>query len=188
MTFFPILETDRLLLRQLTLDDADALFRYFSLAEVTRYYDLESFTEQSQAVALIETWNSSYELGLGIRWGITLKDTSEMVGTMGYHSWQKEHFKSEIGYELSPSHWRKGYMSEAIAAILPYGFEIMGLNRIEAMIDPANDDSRRLLEKAGLAEEGLLRDYYLEKGQFVDAVIFSLLKREYTAKNGEGDV
>ncbi|WP_081735141.1 GNAT family N-acetyltransferase [Paenibacillus gorillae] len=188
MTHFPILETDRLLLHQLTLDDADALYRYFSLDEVTRYYDLESFTEQSQAVALIETWNSSYELGLGIRWGITLKDTSETIGTIGYHSWEKEHFKSEIGYELSPSHWRKGYMSEAIAAILPYGFEIMGLNRIEAMIDPANDDSRRLLEKAGLTEEGLLRDYYLEKSQFVDAVIFSLLKREYRIRLGEGTV
>lgn len=171
------------MLRPLTIDDADAIFHYFSKDDVTRYYDLESFTERSQAMDIIQMWNDSFALGLGIRWAISLKsDPSVLIGTCGYHTWKKEHFKAEIGYELTPEHWNKGIMTEAIGAIIPYGFEVLGLNRIEAMIDPGNEGSRRLLLKNGLTEEGLLREYYWEKGQFVDAIVFSILKKEYLAK------
>ncbi|MUT67390.1 GNAT family N-acetyltransferase [Paenibacillus sp. NEAU-GSW1] len=183
MDYFPELQTERLMLRQLTLQDADAIFHYFSSDEVTRYYDLDSFTERSQAVDIIQMWNDSFTLGLGIRWAICLKeDPTVLIGTCGYHTWKKEHCKAEIGYELTPERWNHGIMTEAVAAIIPYGFEVLGLNRIEALIDPSNEGSRRLLLKNGLTEEGLLRDYYLEKGQFVDAVVFSILKREHVAK------
>ncbi|QHW34948.1 GNAT family N-acetyltransferase [Paenibacillus rhizovicinus] len=170
--------TERLVLRQLKLGDAPELFAYFAKDEVTEYYDLDSFTEQQQAASLIQRWNERFDRQDGIRWGIALKSEDRIIGTCGFHSWTKEHAKAEIGYELSPAYWQQGIMSEALGSVIPYGFESMGLNRIEAFIDPDNISSRKLLEKAGLREEGLLRDYFYEKGRFVDAVLFARLKRD----------
>ncbi|MFD0959651.1 GNAT family N-acetyltransferase [Paenibacillus chungangensis] len=178
MNTFPVIYTERLTLRQLRPEDSMHLFHYFSRDEVTEFYDLESFTSIKQATDLIDSWNKRYETEQGIRWAISLKNEERVIGTCGYHNWAKEHSKAEIGYELTPEYWRQGIMTEAIAAILQYGFQSLQLNRIEAFIDPANISSRKLLLKAGLAEEGLLRDCFFEKGQFVDAVIFSILRRE----------
>jgi ribosomal-protein-alanine N-acetyltransferase len=178
MNPFPELETERLLLRQLGQEDAQHLFHYFSLDVVTEYYDLESFKELEQAVSLIRSWNQRFENGEGIRWGITLKTENRVIGTCGFHNWMKEHYKAEIGYELTPEYWRKGIMTEAIEEIVQFGFKELGLNRIEAFIDPENISSRKLLEKTGLKEEGLLKDCFFEKNRFVDAVIFAILKRE----------
>lgn len=184
MTVFPVIKTPRLLLRQITRDDGGAMFAYFSKDEVTQYYDLASFTELEQAEKLIDAFQQRYEQQAGIRWGITLHSNPErLIGSIGYHNWQKEHFKAEVGYELTPEYWRQGIMTEAMNPVLQYGFDHLELNRIEAFIDPHNISSRRLLEKSGLAEEGLLRDYFFEKGQFVDAVIFGMLKKERIAAN-----
>ncbi|MBN3526741.1 GNAT family N-acetyltransferase [Paenibacillus apiarius] len=180
MKSFPILETDRLRLRQLRAEDAQELYHYFSQDEVTQYYDLESFVEMRQAEELIANWNRRYEEQQGIRWGITYKPDDVIIGTCGFHNWFKDHRKAEIGYELTPEYWRQGIMTEAIAQVMKFGFEEMGLHRIEAFIDPDNISSRKLLEKAGLREEGRLRECFYEKGQFVDAVIFSILKREFS--------
>ncbi|PWV94498.1 ribosomal-protein-alanine N-acetyltransferase [Paenibacillus cellulosilyticus] len=180
MNDFPKLATNRLVLRQLRNEDAGDVFHYFAQDEVTQYYDLASFTEQRQAEELIEQWNDRFRRSEGIRWGITLMGEDRIIGTCGFHSWSKEHNKSEIGYELAPEYWRQGLMSEALAAVIAYGFEELKLNRIEALIDPDNISSRKLLVKSGLREEGLLRDYYFEKGQYVDAVMFSILHKEYT--------
>ncbi|MCG7407330.1 GNAT family N-acetyltransferase [Paenibacillus sp. ACRRX] len=174
---FPELHTDRLLLRQLRADDAEDLFSYFSLDQVTEFYDLDSFTNCEQARELILSWVSRYERQEGIRWGITLKSENRVIGTCGFHNWFKEHFKAEVGYELHPDYWRQGIMSEAVNAIVGYGFEQLELNRIEAFIDPANEASRRLLTKIGMQEEGLLRACFFEKGKFVDASLFAILQK-----------
>ncbi|SFJ86095.1 ribosomal-protein-alanine N-acetyltransferase [Paenibacillus sp. UNC496MF] len=179
---FPVLETERLVLRQLRAEDAGELFAYFSLDEVTAYYDLDSFEEPAQAAGLLASWQRRFDRGEGIRWGITLRGDDRVIGTCGFHEWPKGHYKAEVGYELAPAYWRQGLMTEALASIIPYGFEALGLNRIEAFIDPDNDGSRRLLEKSGLREEGHMRDYYYEKGRFVDAVLFACLKRTYAGK------
>ncbi|TMV17987.1 GNAT family N-acetyltransferase [Paenibacillus thermoaerophilus] len=177
---FPVLETERLRLRMPTRSDASDLFRYFSLDEVTRYYDLDSFTEIRQAEELIYTWSERYAHREGIRWGIVLKPSpGRVIGTCGYHNWAKAHRKAEIGFELAPEYWRRGLMTEALEAIVGYGFSRMALNRIEAYIDPDNFASRRLLENAGFSEEGYLRDCFFEKGRFADAVLFALIRRDY---------
>ncbi|WP_232695497.1 GNAT family N-acetyltransferase [Brevibacillus daliensis] len=180
MKSFPTLTTNRLILRQLRNEDVPDLFHYFSKDEVTKYYDLESFTEHTQASNLIQFWKQRFEAEQGIRWGISLANQDRIIGTCGYHNWSKEHYKAEIGYELTPEYWRKGIMTEAVEAIIKYGFMNLQLNRIEAFIDPDNLSSRKLLEKAGMKEEGLMKEYFFEKGQFVDAVLFAILKKEYT--------
>jgi [ribosomal protein S5]-alanine N-acetyltransferase len=180
MSAFPVIETDRLLLRQLRSSDSADVFHYFSMDEVTKYYDLESFTAVEQAEQLIEKFNQRFENNQGYRWGITLKAEDRVIGSCGFHSWEKRHFRAEIGYELSPEYWRKGIMAEVLRAVLQYGFSQLEINRIQAFIDRDNVSSRKLLEKAGFKEEGTLKDYFFEKNRFVDAVIFSVVQREHS--------
>ncbi|MDB5083290.1 MAG: acetyltransferase, partial [Bacilli bacterium] len=141
MKKFPRFETERLVLRQLKQEDSEDLFHYFSHDEVTEYYDLESFKEIKQAEQLILNWNQRFESNQGIRWGISFKSRDTIIGTCGFHNWMKEHFKIEIGYELDPKYWLKGIMTEAVNEIIKFGFDELGLNRIEAFIDPANSSS-----------------------------------------------
>lgn len=179
---FPKLETERLILRQLQPSDAPALFHYFSKDEVMKYYDLDTFSELEQAENLISLFNERYTAKQGIRWGITQKADDVVIGTCGYHNVRTEHSKAEIGYELSPAFWQQGIMTEAVQAIIEFGFSQWNLNRIEAFINPENEGSRKLLTKIGLREEGFLKEYFFEKGCFVDAVIFAILRKEFTNK------
>ncbi|MEY8758303.1 GNAT family N-acetyltransferase [Chryseobacterium tongliaoense] len=172
---FPVLETERLSLRQLTQNDAEDLFEYFSLDEVMEYYDLETFTRLQDAENLINHFNTQFENKKGFRWAIELKSEKKVIGTCGYHNWFHEHFKAELGYELHPEFWRQSYMKEAMLPILTFGFETMHLHRIEAFIDPANISSEKLLLSSGFQEEGMMRDFFFEKGRFVDAKIFGLI-------------
>nr|WP_314589948.1 GNAT family N-acetyltransferase [Paenibacillus terrigena] len=178
MLEFPVLETERLKLRQLRLDDASDLYDYFSKDEVTEYYDLATFTERKQAEDLIQMWIDSFSSLRSIRWGVTLKSEDRVIGTCGFHKWSQKNRRAEIGYELSPAYWRQGYMSEVLDAVIRCGFHELGLNRIEAQISQDNIGSRKVLEKAGFQEEGVLQDYFYLKDRFVDAAIFAVLKRD----------
>lgn len=179
MKVFPELTTERFWLRRLTLNDSAALFDYFSNDEVTRYYDLDTLTSPEQARQIIINWQLRWERDESIRWGICVHGHDTVIGTIGFHNWSALHQRTEVGYELAPHYWRQGVMNECLQEVLRFGFQELGFNRIEALIDPDNISSRRLLERCGLRQEGLLRDYLFEKGKFVDAAMFSILKREY---------
>ncbi|WP_293945180.1 MULTISPECIES: GNAT family N-acetyltransferase [unclassified Sphingobacterium] len=177
---FPILSTERLSLRQIQHSDAPALFSYFSKDEVTLYFDLPTFQHVDEAYKLVKTWQENFQQKKAIRWAICLKDNpNQLIGSCGFHNFSSEHFRAEIGYELHPAFWQQGIMTEAVSAMISFGFEGYKLNRIEAFIDPDNLASRKLLEKMNLVSEGILRDYFFEKGRFVDGEIFALLKKNY---------
>jgi len=176
---FPMIETKRFVLRRITANDANEVYDYFSKDEVTQYYDLDSFREIEQAIDLIERWDERFENNQGIRWGIAKKEDNKLIGSCGYHHWAKEHFKAEIGYELSPQYWRQGVMTEVLKVVLSYGFQQMNLHRIEAFYDPDNIASKRSLLKAGFRYEGTLRKCFFEKGKFVDAEICSQLSSDF---------
>lgn len=177
---FPILSTERLSLRQIQHSDAPALFSYFSKDEVTLYFDLPTFQHVDEAYKLVKTWQENFQQKKAIRWAICLKDNpNHLIGSCGFHNFSSEHFRAEIGYELHPAFWQQGIMTEAVSAIISFGIEGYKLNRIEAFIDPDNLASRKLLEKMNLVSEGILRDYFFEKGRFVDGEIFALLKKNY---------
>ncbi len=172
----PELNTPRLTLRALRPSDAPAIFQYFSLDEVTEFYDLETFTCVQEAEHLLQTWQNRFLAQTSMRWGLTLKGEDErVIGTCGLHSFSLENSRAEMGYELHPEFWQQGLMSEAIIALLQYGFTVLDLHRLEAFIDPVNDASAALLSKVGLRAEGILRDYFYEKGRFVDAQMWSSL-------------
>ncbi|WP_168124032.1 GNAT family protein [Paenibacillus sp. HB172176] len=182
MLQFPILETERLILRQIKQEDSREIYNYFSLEEVTKYYDLVSFTNINQAEELINRWNQRFERNQGIRWGITLKSENRVIGTCGFHSWMKNHHRSEIGYELTPQYWRKGIMTEAILKVVEFGFNNLELNRIEAFVEPENVNSRKVLERIEFREEGILREHFYWRNRFVDTAIYSILKKDFKEK------
>lgn len=171
---FPVLETERLILREIVPTDADALFDIFSNEAVTQHYDLYPYETVAEAEAIIDFFADSFESERGIRWGIALKEDNLLIGTCGYVTLRR--FRGEIGYELRPTHWRQGYMREAIAAMVNYGFDTLLLNRIEALVMTANLPSAALLTKLGFAEEGVLRQYDYFKGAFHDMRIFSKIR------------
>lgn len=177
---FPKLETKRLLLRQITFADTETLFRYWSDDEVTKYMNIESFQNPKQAEDIIRLLNNLFEQKEAIRWGIVQKEDDRLIGTCGYNSWLKDQaFRGEIGYELGHAYWGKGFMQEALRAIISYGFEAMNLNRIEAMVMLEASRSMNLLLKLGFQKEGILREHGYWKGQFWDEYCLSLLKRDW---------
>jgi ribosomal-protein-alanine N-acetyltransferase len=174
---FPEIETENLILREILPDDAEAIFRIFSDDEVTRYYDLSTYTTIEQAYELIDFFDESFELERAIRWGITRKSDGLLVGTCGY-VWLRT-YRGEIGYELARPYWRQGIMTEAVDAIVDFGFRELGLNRIEALTMVDNAASVALLRKVGFVQEGILRQHDYFKGKFHDMRLFALLRDDY---------
>lgn len=179
---FPTIETENLILRETKLADAQDVFQIFANDEVTKYHDLETATHLEQAQFLIEKRAERFQNTQGIRWGIARKEDNIIIGSCGYGI--KNRFQVEIGYELAREHWRKGIMTEALGAIIKWGFQQLDINRIEAMVLVDNIASIRLLKNLGFVEEGLLRDYGFWKGQFHDLKLFSLLRKDYVKTKG----
>ena len=176
---FPTLRTPRLTLRQIRTEDAVAVFGLFGDAEVTRYYDLDTFTEPLQAEELIERFQRRFDHRIGLRWGLALNETPDnLIGTCGYNLWVQPARRGLVGYDLARDHWRRGLMAEALAAVLTFGLTAMGLNRVEALTFPQNTASKSLLDKLGFQAEGLLREYEFIKGAPQDMAIYSLLAGE----------
>ncbi|MFT9820902.1 GNAT family N-acetyltransferase [Lysinibacillus sp. NPDC056185] len=173
---FPNLETERLILRELTQDDAESVFNCFSNEEVTRYYGVEPFKEIQQAENLVNLFSKNFAGKRGVRWGIERKETKGIIGTIGFNAWSPIHRRAEIGYEIHPDYWRKGYTQEAVTEIVSYGFEHMELTRIGAIVFIENEASNKLLTKVGFKNEGILRDYMYQNGQAHDTFVYSILK------------
>ena len=174
---FPALETERLVLRELIKEDAKGIFACFSNDEVTRFYGQETLKNMEEAEKFVDFFSKNYNEKRGIRWGIERKGISGIIGTIGFNAWSPKHKRAEIGYEIHPEQWRKGYTSEAVSKVLSYGFDQMGLTRIGAVVFIENIASNKLLEKAGFQKEGVLRDYMYQGGKAYDTNVYSLLRK-----------
>jgi ribosomal-protein-alanine N-acetyltransferase len=175
---FPILETERLRLRPLTAEDARDVFAIFRDEAVTRFYDLTTFQELDEAYDLIEFMEESYQSERQVRWGIELKEGKRLVGTCGF-VWLRTH-STEIGYDLAQAFWGQGIMFEALSALIDYAFDELELNRVEALVIPGNERSRKLLARLGFTYEGTLREYDFFKDCFQDLEMHALLYRDRT--------
>ncbi|MBZ0282699.1 MAG: GNAT family N-acetyltransferase [Anaerolineae bacterium] len=178
-TAFPVLNTPRLTLRQLLPSDAEAVFQIRGDYEVTKYNTGKAYATVQEASDLISAIESAYQAQNEIRWGITRKGHSLVIGMCGYNYWVRHDRRGSVGYDLARAHWGQGIMSEAVRAVVEFGFNHMGLNRIEADADARNVASTRVLEKIGFQREGLQREQFYEVGAFHDLVLFGLLKRDY---------
>ncbi|HLY29604.1 MAG TPA: GNAT family protein [Ktedonobacterales bacterium] len=176
---FPTLTTERLILREMRQKDAPDLLAILGDSEVTRYLDLSSFTELAQAETLIERLHASFQAQERWRWGIALQHDDRLIGTGGFIRWNRGWQSAEIGYDLAHAYWRQGFMSEALRAMLTFGFEQMELHRVEAEVMPENQASARMLAKLGFRYEGTLRQRGFWKGAYHDLEMHALLREEY---------
>jgi [ribosomal protein S5]-alanine N-acetyltransferase len=176
---FPEIKTPRLLLRKVEQGDAADILRYLSDPEVTKYYGLEPFLDLEDACSEIGWYDRILEEGTGIRWGITLKDGEGLIGSCGFLNIAPGHFRADIGLELDSAYWNQGIGTEAIGAVIQYGFESLNLMRIQALIEPANVQSQRLFGKCGFIREGLLRNYEYSCGKFDDLLMFSIINPDH---------
>ena len=175
---FTQIETDNLVLRRISVEDAPVLYKYWSDQEVTKHLVLEPFKNLTEVIDMINLLNGLLEKNEGIRWGITKKEDNKVVGTCGFHNIKTEHLRAEMGYELGKEYWGQGIMAEALLAIISYGFNEMKFNRIESFVNSGNDKSVAILEKIGFQLDGMLREYEFARGKFIDQYCYSLLKKE----------
>jgi ribosomal-protein-alanine N-acetyltransferase len=177
---FPYLETARLHLRRILASDASALFRILADETLTQFYDDDAFTDISQALDQIAAWESGYRRRSCIRWGITLIGKGDVIGSCGYYGIHAWHKRAGIGFELARDFWRQGIMTEALSAIIAYGFDELALNRIEGVVMPGNVSSIAVLKKLAFRREGLLEAYerWGSKG-LVDLYMFALQRKTW---------
>lgn len=176
---FPELDTTRLQLIEVTPEHGPALFHILSNADVTRFYGMDPLRKQEDALHIIESFKQTFDSRQGIRWGMVIRDSGTFIGTIGLNHLSLYSKKAEIGFELDPAHWRRGYAAEAIEAVLTYAYETLGLYRMGAVTFLENRASIQLLTRIGFEEEGMLRGYLFQGGTSHDGRIFSLLKPDY---------
>ena len=188
LTDFPSLETDRLILREIVPTDAEDLFRIFSDIEVMQYWSCRPYTSVAQAHRLIEEMAEARHLGVSLQWAITLRGDERLIGKCGYNEWRKQHRRGDLSYIVAREHWGRRIVSEALHAVLDYGFGHLNLHSVEAGVTPGNEASTRMLERLGFRLEGHLRESFWADGMFVDSLIYSLLRRDWEAAHGSSQV
>nr|WP_199000480.1 GNAT family N-acetyltransferase [Flavobacterium sp. ASV13] len=175
-TPFPVLDTERLLLRRITDDDVNEVFELRSNPETMKYIPRPLVKNSEDALEHIAMIEDKIITNMGINWGITLKDNSKLLGIIGYYRLQPENYRAEIGYILLPEFHGKGIIPEAVNRLITYGFEDLNLHSIEAIIDPENYASEKVLQKCGFVKEAHLKESDFYEGRFLDKVIYSLLE------------
>ncbi|MDB5198079.1 MAG: alanine acetyltransferase [Chitinophagaceae bacterium] len=170
---FPVLETERLLLRKITMEDAEDIFLLRTNEEAMKYIKKPKLRSVNDAIELIKVMNSPDRIQLGI----TLKNVNRIIGIIGYHRIVNEHYRAEIGYMLNPQYWNTGLMSEAITKVIGFGFNEMKLHSIEAIINPKNMASRKILEKFNFIKEAYFKENFFFEGEFFDSEVYSLVKK-----------
>jgi RimJ/RimL family protein N-acetyltransferase len=175
----PVLATARLRLRPYALADAADVQRLAGDAAVAATTLLIPHPyPDGAAEAWISTHPRQWTTREGLALAITLTATGELLGSIGL-MFDPAHKKAELGYWVGVPHWNRGYASEAVRAVIDYGFRTLGLNRIQAHHMAHNPASGRVMEKAGLRREGLSRHAILKNGEFHDAVFYGILRRDW---------
>ncbi|RDV16256.1 N-acetyltransferase [Pontibacter diazotrophicus] len=174
-----ILATERLYLRELTPKMYAQLFRAYTEREIKDYLGLSSDTEFKEAKRRFDEGTTTYYTTFK-HFHLLYKENGQVIGRCDFHTWIRAHRRAEIGYTLtSEAHKNKGLMTEALRAVLSFGFEKMNLYRVEALVSPHNIPSLQLLNRYEFKKEGHLRNHYMVNGELQDSQIFSLLLPEF---------
>ena len=177
---FPILKTKRLILKQVDAKDADTILSLRSNDEVMKYIPRPYLKTKDDALALIAMFDDKIENGIGINWGIYFVDEPEkLLGIIGHYRIKPEHHRAEVGYMIFPEHNGKGIITEALQKVVEYGFKEMKLHSMEAILDPENKGSEKVLQKNGFTKEGHFIENIFFKGKWGSEFQFALLKKEW---------
>lgn len=177
LPIFPVLATERLVLRELRPSDADQVFAFRSDPLVMRYVSRPLARSVEEASALIDLITTTVAATDAVQWAMTLKGTDTLIGIIGFWRMQKEHYLAELGYSLQRAHWGQGLMTEAIGAVVDFGFDALGFHKVEAFTRPENAGSIRALEKNGFLREGHFRESIFWEGVFHDSLVYGRLAR-----------
>jgi len=174
---FPILVTN----------NSENWFKNLSDDDVAVLIGMEPLESVADSTSIINSFIDRYEKKNGMAWAIILKEDESFIGTCSYEKIDSHNLSGEIGYDLLKKYWGHGFMAEALSAIIDYGFESLGLNRIEAHTAAINLASRNLLRRLGFFEEGIFRESSFFRGEFRDDCQYSLLRMEWNKlqKNAE---
>lgn len=170
------LTTPRFALTPLEPADAEAMLAHLSDPAVTEFMDIDPLTELEHAQAIIDWTAGIRAAGTGVRWGVRQRSDGRFIGSVGFNElvWERG-CRGEVAYDVSRSFWGQRVMDEVLPPVLAFGFDTLGLRRIEAMITLGNEPSCRLLERHGFEREGVLREHAFWKDQFWDQVIYGRL-------------
>lgn len=179
---FPVMFTERLRLREVRMNDAKDIYSFKSDPLVTAPYCSEPYKDENQAIDWIKILLEGYKQKQHVMWMIALKEDDRVIGDCSL--WHLDILSEcgELGYELHHDYWKRGLASEAVDAIINYGFTTMNLNRIEADPFEKNDSSSELLEKFGFKREGNLRERRFFRGEFFDQLYYGLLKKDWISQ------
>ena len=176
----PTIELDGARLRPLRMADVVALYAYLRDPVVT---ELTSYPVASRALAeaIIERSLSRWAAGELSKWGVALQQDDQLVGTCGFNEWSQVHRWAELAYDLAPTHWGKGLMRQAVAAVLQWTFRQDLVDRVQAFVRIDNTRSQGLLERSGFVREGCLRSFRVCRGQPHDFYVYGLLRSDWAA-------
>ena len=181
----PQLETDRLILRRLQLNDAEDMHEYAHRADVTRHLTWDPHPNIAYTREYLAYVSAHYAAGDFHDWAVIDRESDRMIGTCGFTRFHYESDCAEIGYVIHPAYWGRGIATEAVGAVIRFGFQRLELNRIEAKFMEENMASRRVMEKNGMIFEGIQRQSMYIKGEYRNVGICSILRREfYSWENG----
>ena len=178
----PVLETKRLILRPLSMKDAEDMYAYSRDPEVSRTVLWSTHENIRQTRLFLRAAISQYKKGLPASFAIVLRDSGRMIGTIGFMWVNTDHKSAEVGYSLSRDYWNQGIMTEALKKVVAFGFEELRLNRIEAQHQLDNPASGRVMLHVGMQYEGTLRQRLNNKGRYVDVALYAILRSDWRSK------
>lgn len=177
---FPILTSERLRFRKLTENDAPEILNLRGNPETMRFIPRPLITDLEGALAHIKMINDKIDENTDINWAVTEKENDTCIGIMGFYRTQPEHHRTELGYMMAPSHWGRGYVTEAVHSLLTYAFKEVKFHSIEAVIDARHGASERVLQKNGFVKEAHFKENFYYNDEFTDTVIYGLLQQNFT--------
>ena len=175
----PVLETEDLVLRKPLRRDAKDIFRYASDEQVARYVLWEPHRSLAETRGFIRELRSRIRAGCPSSWAVVLRETGTVIGTIGFVWYSAENHSAELGYSFAREYWNRGFATQALKAVIDVSFRSLPLNRLEAQHDVRNPASGRVMQKSGLRQEGILRGRILNKGEYVDVALWSILRSDW---------
>lgn len=177
------LETERIILRRFTLDDAEAVFNNWTNdSEVTKYLMWPTHKAVKDSEAVLNLWVSGYEEPSSYQWAIELKETGEVIGSIGVVKRDDSIKMAHIGYCIGKKWWNKGYTSEALSAVIHFLFTQVGMNRVESRHDPNNPNSGKVMQKCGMKYEGTCGQADKNNQGICDYSMYAILAEDYSAQ------
>ncbi|AWX15646.1 GNAT family N-acetyltransferase [Mergibacter septicus] len=175
-----ILTTKRLILRPFCLDDSYPMFKnWASDPEVTKYLTWQAHSDQTITLEILNSWVKNYQQANFYQWAIVLKESGEVIGSIGAVNQNESIQEVEIGYCIGKAWWQQGITSEALAELIRFFFLQVNVNRIVAKHDSCNPNSGKVMQKVGMQYEGRLRQSFMTDRGLSDKVYYSILRSEF---------